>query len=567
MVVALRRVLAEATRRAASKQNGTNLSARRERVGRGRQAGKAAARSAGEAPGLSRRSAGVLLHVTSLPGRHGSGDIGPEARAFVDFLAAAGQSWWQMLPVNPAGAGNSPYSGVSAFAGNPLLISLDDLVEQGLLQSNDVGAAIGGARADYRRAASKRLPALRRAFATHLRRPRRLAAALDRFRGEARYWLPDYALYMALRGSMNGRRWPEWPAALRRREPAALRRARRELAQEVLYYEFEQLLFHQQWVRLREHARVQGVGLIGDAPIFIAHESADVWAHAHLFSLDRAGEPTHVAGVPPDYFSKTGQLWGNPLYRWRVLQRSGFKWWVERFRTLRQHFDLVRLDHFIGFSRYWQVPANHATAEHGTWQPAPGQALFEAVRAALGATPFIAEDLGEVTPQVRELRDAFGLPGMRVLQFAFGGDPQANQFLPHAYVRNTVAYTGTHDNDTIAGWYEDPGSSAGPRSARQAARERQSALRYLAGPSAQELTDDVHWAAIRALYASTANTVLVPLQDVLGLDNDARMNQPGTAQGNWEWRVNRRQTSRQLARALRVYTSTYDRLDGFTPSR
>ncbi len=522
----------------------------------------ARARQPTEAPdfGLSRRGAGVLLHVTSLPGPHGNGDLGPEARRFTEFLAAAGQRWWQMLPANPVGHGNSPYSGASAFGGNPLLISLDDLVRDGLLRAEDIAFRMNGRRCDYEGSKAKRTAALRQAFARHQGRPRRLEPELEQLRHEAAYWLPDYSLYMALRAAHAGKRWPEWPREIAQRQPAALRRARRELRDEVAYYELEQLLFRRQWQRLREHASSLGVGLIGDAPIFIAHESADVWAHADLFLLDRDGEPTHVAGVPPDYFSKTGQRWGNPLYRWSRLQEGGFKWWIERFRTLGHHFDQVRLDHFIGFSRFWKVPASEPTAEHGTWQPAPGTALFTAVRRALGATPFIAEDLGEVTPAVRRLRDDFALPGMRVLQFGFGEDVQAQQFLPHAYVQDTVAYTGTHDNDTFVAWFEDDGTS-GPRSPRQALAERRAAVAYLAGPGAAGLPGDVHWEAIRSLYASVARTVIVPMQDLLGLGNDARMNSPGVAEGNWEWRLGPRDASAKLARVLRQHANVYERSD------
>ncbi|HTV21193.1 MAG TPA: 4-alpha-glucanotransferase [Polyangiaceae bacterium] len=500
-----------------------------------------------------------MLHVTSLPGPHGNGDAGPEARAFIDFLASAGQAWWQMLPVNPIGGGNSPYSGASAFAGSPLLISLTDLVSDGLLAPEDVAFELDARQTDYARASTRRNAALRSAFARHQRQPRRLARRLERFRHEARFWLADYVLYRALRQAMGGKRWPEWPRALRQREPKELGRARRELANEIAFGEFEQLLFDEQWRRLREHGRARGVGLIGDAPIFIAHESADVWSHPELFLLDRAGEPTFVAGVPPDYFCRTGQRWGNPLYRWPVLEQRGFDWWIERFRTLLGRFDVVRLDHFIGFSRAWHVPATEKTAERGRWRPAPGRALFHAVRDALGETPFIAEDLGEVTPAVRALRDEFGLPGMRVFQFAFGGDVQAAEFLPHRYVPNTVAYTGTHDNDTFVGWFEESGAS-GPRSARQAAKERRAAIEYLSGPPARELGGHVHWAAIRELEASVARTVIVPVQDVLGLDNAARMNLPGSAQGNWEWRVPRRALGAALARKLRAFSHTFGRL-------
>jgi 4-alpha-glucanotransferase len=508
---------------------------------------------------LDRRSAGVLLHVTSLPGPHGNGDLGPEARRFVDFLAAGGQRWWQTLPANPVGSGNSPYSGASAFAGNPLLISLDDLASLGLLEAGDVRKTLDARHASYDESRALRGAALRRAFERHERAPRRLARALESFRRDSGYWLGDYALYMALRDAHAGRPWTAWPRALARREPRELARARRTLARDVAFYELEQLLFRRQWQALRRYASERGVGLIGDAPIFVAHESADVWSHAASFTLDRQGEPTFVAGVPPDYFSKTGQRWGNPLYRWRAHQASGFEWWIERFRTLLEHFDVIRLDHFIGFMRYWRVPASEKTAERGSWQPAPGQALFAAVERALGSTPFIAEDLGEVTPAVRALRDEFGLPGMRVLQFAFGSDVQAGQFLPHCYIPNTVAYTGTHDNDTFLGWYLDDGS-AGPRSPRQARNEKRAATAYLAGPGADELAQP-QWEALRALYGSVARTVIAPLQDILGLDNTSRMNSPGSPTGNWEWRVPPRSLTPRLAKRLHELARVYERID------
>lgn len=508
---------------------------------------------------LEERAAGLLLHVTSLPGPHGNGDIGPEARRFVEFLERAGQRWWQMLPVNPAGEGNSPYSGVSAFAGNPLLISLHDLVSDGLLAPSDVAFRIDAPRASYASAAVEREKRLRKAFANYRRKPGQHRRGLERFRAEAAFWLADYALYMALRRRLEHKPWTEWPSGIARRRKADLERARKELAEEIAYFEFEQFSFRRQWARLRAHAREHGVGLIGDAPIFVAHESADVWSSSRFFTLDRAGRATHVSGVPPDYFSKTGQRWGNPLYRWRTLAGTGYRWWIERFRTLLEHFDAVRLDHFIGFSRYWEVPAAEKTAEKGTWRRGPGQALFDAVRDELGHTPFIAEDLGEVTPEVRRVRDAAGLPGMRVLQFAFGNDLQANDFLPHRYVPRAVAYTGTHDNDTFVGWFDDPGGSGRPRSARQAAKERRAAQAYLQGPDAHELGGGVHWAALRAVYASVANVAIVPMQDALGLGNEARMNMPGRAHGNWEWRLGARSASASLAARLRRHATVYER--------
>ncbi len=504
---------------------------------------------------LSERGAGVLLHLTSLPGPHGSGDLGAEARVFADFLARSGQRWWQMLPVSPAGAGHSPYSGSSAFAGDPRLIDLDDLAERGLLEGHPL-SVLPEERADLDRATTLRQAALRVATRSLGARADGLAA----FRKRERSWLGDYALFMALRDQHGGASWTEWDATLASREPAALERARLELPSEILHYELEQLLFDEQWRSLRAYCRERGVGLIGDIPIFVAHDSADVWANQQLFRLDGAGQPTHVAGVPPDYFSATGQRWGNPLYRWKALRRTGYAWWIDRFRKLLGRFDVIRLDHFIGFVRYWEVPASEKTAEHGRYMKGPGAELFEEARRQLGKVPFIAEDLGSVTPAVLALRDDFQLPGMRVLQFAFGGDAQAATFLPHAYTPRSVAYTGTHDNDTIVGWFDGDGAGPGnPRSRAQAAKERQAAIDYVAGPGASGLSGPAHWAMIRTLYASVSSTTIVPMQDVLGLDNRARMNSPGQSVGNWEWRLPPGAASEELAARLRALAITYGR--------
>lgn len=522
--------------------------------------GNASARAGQRTPSLGTRSAGILLHPTSLPGPHGNGDLGASARAFVDFLAKAGQTWWQMLPVGPAGAGNSPYSGVSAFAGNPLLISLDDLAEDGLLdRSTADGIRLRADRVDYPSAHEARTGALREATA-RLRKRMDDREAFERFLERERAWLSDYALFMALRRRYEDAPWTTWDAGIAKREPSALESARRELSDEIAHNELEQYLFDRQWRALRSTCAARGIGLIGDAPIFVDHESADVWAHQRYFRLDEQGESTHVAGVPPDYFSKTGQRWGNPLYRWKRLARDGYPWWVERVACLLRRFDVVRLDHFIGFARYWEVPATEPTAENGRWMKGPGAGLFDQLARALGPLPLIAEDLGEVTPKVIALRDRFALPGMRILQFAFGGDAQASCFLPHSYVPRTVAYTGTHDNDTIRGWLEDEGGGAGnPRSAEQAEKERQAAIRYVAGPMATDLGKEPHWHLIRAVYASVAALAVIPLQDALGLDNGARMNTPGTADGNWEWRVDDSSITAELAGKLRALAETYGR--------
>jgi 4-alpha-glucanotransferase len=488
-------------------------------------------------PRLGERSAGILLHPTSLPGPGENGDLGSRARRFADFLAEAGQRWWQMLPLGPPGYGDSPYSALSAFAGNPALISLERLREDGLVdrvgpQEETLRAALAGLR----------------------RREGRGLEAFAAYCESQRDWLEDFALFWALKRAHGLVQWTRWPAPYRDRHPEALAEARRRLADELELCRFEQFCFDEDWRSLRRHCAHRGVGLIGDLPIFVAHDSADVWQHRDLFFLDEAGEPTVVAGVPPDYFSATGQRWGNPLYNWPRLRETGYRWWVDRFRAALARFDVVRLDHFIGFSRYWEIPAGEPTAMHGRWVPGPGWRLFRAIQTALGEVPLIAENLGVVTPAVERLRRKLGAPGLRILQFAFGTDPQAPLFLPHAYRRNTVVYTGTHDNDTTVGWFNDPGD--GTRSRAQIEEEQRAALRYLGIEDGRE----IHWAMIRAVHASVAKLALVPAQDLLGLGSEARMNRPGTASGNWRWRLTEGALTPALAERLRGLTCTYERL-------
>jgi 4-alpha-glucanotransferase len=468
------------------------------------------------------RSSGVLLHVTSLPGRHGIGDLGPVARRWVDTLARARQTWWQILPLGPAGAGDSPYQCYSAFAGNPMLISPELLNKDGLLRRGDLAEErFPVDHVDYPRVRKHKGRLLDRAYERFIAgHGRGLRGEFEQFRRTHSGWLDDFALFMSLRDAQPGRSWTAWSRGLVLRKAAALKPARAELKYAIERHAFFQFLFYRQMAGLKRYANDKGVRLIGDLPIFISPESSDVWASPHLFRLDKNRRPTHVAGVPPDYFSETGQRWGNPLYHWPAMAKDGFAWWIDRFRATLETVDLVRIDHFRGFAAAWHVPAHLPTAIGGRWVKAPGRELFAAARRALGSLPFIAEDLGLITPDVDALRREFDLPGMRVLQFAFGGSPR-DAFLPHNYERNTVVYTGTHDNDTTVGWY----GSLDKNTKRVVARYVPVGTKDVAG----ELT--------RHAWASVADLAVVPLQDVLGLDSKARMNTPGRATGNWGWRA------------------------------
>jgi 4-alpha-glucanotransferase len=483
----------------------------------------------------------VLLHPTSLPGPGPQGELDSRARRFADFLARAGQRWWQMLPLGPPGYGDSPYSALSAFAGSPALISRERLREDGLLDD---------------RTWPDREAALRSAFAAFRRRNGREREAFAVYCEAHRAWLDDFALYWAIKRAHGQVQWTRWPAPLRDRVPGALEEARHALVDDIDLCRFEQFRFDGDWRALRQHCEHRGLALIGDIPIFVAHDSADVWQHRELFHLDEQGEPSVVAGVPPDYFSATGQRWGNPMYRWPALASTGYHWWIERFRAALARFDVIRLDHFIGFTRAWEIPASETTAVNGRWVPGPGLPFFRALEAALGQLPLIAENLGLVTLEVEQLRRQLKAPGIRILQFAFGTDPQAPRFLPHAYRRNTVAYTGTHDNDTVVGWFHDPASSGESRSRAQVEKEQRAALRYLGGRDGSE----IHWDMIRALFASVANLVIVPVQDLLGLGSEARMNRPGTPAGNWTWRLGENALQPALAERLRDLAETYGRL-------
>ncbi|MFL5270831.1 MAG: 4-alpha-glucanotransferase [Anaeromyxobacteraceae bacterium] len=508
------------------------------------------------------RVAGVLLHPTSLPGPHGVGDLGPAARRFIDWLADAGQALWQVLPLTPTGYGDSPYAALSAFAGNPLLVSLEDLAAEGLLDDADLAAAprFPASAVDYAAVAPWKGALLARTAERFLARaPAEARRDLDAFREREAPWLHDLALFLALKARHGGRSWVEWEPALARRDPAALERAHRQHEAEVRAHVFAQWAFDRQWARLRAHARARGVRVMGDLPIYLAHDSAEVWARPELFQLDRAGRPRAVAGVPPDFFAKTGQLWGNPIYDWERQARDGFAFWVERLRANLRLFDLVRLDHFRGFEGYWEVPAGAATAEGGRWVKGPGAALFDALRRALGALPLVAENLGVITPEVEALRRRFGLPGMAVLQFAFGTDPQADTFKPHDYDKDLVVYTGTHDNDTVLGWWANPAGATSTPAEVEA--ERAHARAYLAADGRE-----MNWTLVRWAYASVARTAIAPLQDLLGLGSEARMNLPGTASGNWRWRLEAGAVTPALARRVRDLARLYGRSAGSVSS-
>ncbi len=503
----------------------------------------------------STRCCGILLHPTALPGPYGIGDLGPETQRFVDYLAGAGVGGWQLLPLTPPGMGNSPYQSYSAFAGNPLLISLDDITARGWLTPAQLADApdFPVRAVDFDAVTAYKSAKLHAAFAAFRAAGGEEMAEYRAFREEHAAWLDDYALFQALREAHACRPWTTWEPELVRRVPAALTRWRARLAEATAYLCFEQYLFFTQWAALHDYAHAHNVCLIGDMPIFIAHDSADAWSHPELFHLDADGHATLVAGVPPDYFSPTGQRWGNPLYNWPAHVHTGFTWWIDRVRHSLRLVDRLRLDHFRGFAACWEISAAEETAERGRWAPAPGTALFHALHDALGDLPLIAEDLGFITPDVTALRERFHLPGMAILQYAFGADRTPTLHQPHRYTRDTVAYTGTHDNDTILGWWMRTSATCseddrGIEASRGFARE------YLQ-------TDgwEIHWVCLRTLLASVADLVVIPLQDLLGLGSEARMNYPGQAFGNWGWRVEHDQLTDDAQGRLRWLLTLYER--------
>jgi 4-alpha-glucanotransferase len=484
------------------------------------------------------RSSGILLHPTSLPGPFGIGDLGPEAFAFADFLAASGQRIWQVLPIGATGYGDAPYQSFSAFAGNPLLVSPEKLVEHGYLTKHDIAGppSLPDGEVDFGRVIPFKYELLRKAYRSFVP-----PAGYKEFEAAEETWLEPFATFMALRNANGGRVWTEWTSDKLDTAEAA-------------FHKFVQYEFFLQWNELHEYCRARGIRIFGDLPIYVAHDSADVWSNRGIFELDARGNTKLMAGVPPDYFSATGQLWGNPIYNWGGLIKSNFDWWVARLQATLNVFDLIRVDHFRGFEAYWAVPAGETTAVNGKWIKAPGAQLFEAAEQRLGQLPIVAENLGVITPEVEALRERFHFPGMAVLQFAFGTDLQAPTFRPHNYPRDVVAYTGTHDNDTTIGWWTASGAGSSTRSLADIERERAYAKAYLnTGGS------EINWDFIRAIVSSVAHTAVIPLQDVLGLGSEARMNTPSTTSGNWKWRFQAGELTSAHSSRLKELTQLYDR--------
>lgn len=503
------------------------------------------------------RASGILLHPTSLPGPHGIGDLGPEAYRFVDFLHSAGHKLWQVLPLNPTGYGDSPFQCFSASAGNPLLLNLARLVEQGILSATDLNEIPEWPleTVDYGNVITFKMPLLKKAAINFLKGgPAHDRRRFEDFCQTNANWLDDFALFTAVKDTQNLVAWTHWPADIATRNPEAVRDWTSRLNPEIEAIKYWQFEFTQQWQALREYAAERNIRIIGDIPIYVAHDSADVWANRDLFWLDDKGNALKISGVPPDYFSATGQLWGNPIYNWDLLKKTNYKWWVDRFRSAMRLYDIMRIDHFRGFEAYWEVPGGEHTATNGQWVKGPGAELFSVVQSELGELPIIAENLGVITPEVEAIRNQFNYPGMAILQFAFGNDPQGPSFRPHNYERNLVAYTGTHDNDTTAGWWSSKGAGDSIRTADDVLKEHAFARSYLG------LKDgEIHWALIRAILASVANTAIIPLQDVLGLGSKARMNLPGTSSGNWRWRARPDALTADMAARLREMNSVYDR--------
>ena len=493
------------------------------------------------------RASGILLHPTSFPGRFGIGDIGPEAYRFVDFLVDTGQQIWQVLPLGPTGHGNSPYMSYSSMAGNHLLISLEQLRDRGLLSQEDLDGLpeFPADHVDYERVIPAKTQLLRKAAENF--KDQATPEERDEFADfcEKRdFWLDEYAFFMALKQACGGKSWVKWEPEIAHREPGAMGQWRLRLAPVIFFEKYLQFEFFRQWSTLKQYANERGIQIVGDMPIYVAHDSVDVWGFPANFMVDEDTlEPALMAGVPPDYFSETGQLWGNPIYNWEELKERGFRWWLQRLKTLLDYVDLIRIDHFRGFQAYWAVEAGETTAMNGKWVEAPGEEFFQTVRRELGSLPILAEDLGVITPEVEELRDKFDFPGMKILQFAFGSD-RHNPYLPFNYLQNCLVYTGTHDNDTTVGWFE-----------KASDYERGRLLTYLGCIS----HEGVQWDMIRLALSSVANQAIIPLQDVLGLGSEARMNCPGKPDGNWIWRYQSEDLHQENRDRLRNLTMLYSR--------
>jgi 4-alpha-glucanotransferase len=498
---------------------------------------------------MGKRGSGILLHITSLPSSYGVGGLGPEAYRFADFLGQTRQSCWQVLPLNPTDPvyGNSPYSSISAFAGNTLLISPDRLLEEGLLSREDLEPipSFSEARCDFSEAIRYKDKVLEQAY-QRFKSSGKGRESFEAFCSESSPWLDDLSLFVVLKKRFDGKVWNQWLGELRDRNLTSLRTIQKECHDQLERVKFGQYLFFKQWHSLKAYCQEKGIQLIGDLAIYVSLDSADVWANPGLFKLDRGKKPTAVSGVPPDYFSATGQLWGNPVYRWKALKKSGYRWWIERMAHHLKLFDVLRIDHFRGLVAYWEVPADEKTAINGKWMEVPAEDFLNTLNKRFSRLPLVAEDLGVITPDVREVMDRFGLPGMKVLMFAFGEDHPMHPYLPHTYGENFLVYTGTHDNNTARGWFEGEASP----------EDRRRLFRYLGGEVPGE---EIHWALIRLAMMSVARWVILPMQDVLGLGGEARMNKPSVAHGNWEWRLLPGQMTPRVAERLREITVTYGR--------
>lgn len=493
------------------------------------------------------RSSGILFHPTSLPGKYGIGTLGKEAYAFIDFLKKSRQKLWQIFPLGPTGYGDSPYQSFSSFAGNPYLIDFDLLIEAHLLSEEDLRDVFFGDNEeyiDYGAIYNQKYPLLRRVYENFKSSDNHeMRENLEHFKRENASWLNDYSLYISLKNHFNGLPWNEWAHDIKNREHGAMEHYRNELADDIEYHNFIQFLFFKQWGDVKRYANENGIKIIGDIPIFVAADSSDAWANPEIFLFDEERKPVKVAGVPPDYFSATGQLWGNPLYNWQKLKETNYSWWVERVRANLSTCDIIRIDHFRGFEAYWAVPYGDDTAINGQWEPGPGIDLFNAIKSQLGELPIIAEDLGLMTQGVIDLREATGFPGMKILGFAFDSGEE-NDYLPHTYTKNCVVYTGTHDNDTLIGWFQ-----------KAKEEDRQFARDYLNSRS----DDKIHWDAIRGAWSSVANMAISPVQDFLGLGSEARINTPGVAAGNWQWRLKHGVLTDELADRIAKLTKVYSR--------